>query len=154
MRFVRVGQGRARHLAAESQMVQLALHRTQTSLDIAQTFPIRQLRESHCQILIPAGKSAQPDVALIALDATAKLPVGKESDQLRKDGAALIHGPLSAQTSRSDVQIAASSKQTQLIAGPSLTAGTFCYSQQCFEIIPRLHGRNCSVFPPWMNPDA
>ncbi len=107
MRFVRVGQRRARHLAAESQVVQLALHRTQTGLDVAQTFPIGQLREGHGQILIPAGKSAQPEVALIALDATAKLPVGKEADQLRKDGAALIHEPLSAvpaaQTSRSDV---------------------------------------------------
>src|SRR4029077_9985646 len=90
------GQGRARHLAAEPQVVQLALHRTQTGLDVAQTFPIGQLREGHGQILIPAGKSAQPDVALIALDATAKLPVRKEADQLRKDGAALIHGPLSA----------------------------------------------------------
>src|SRR5713226_1412566 len=95
------------HLAAETQVVQLALHRTQTGLDVAQTFPIGQLREGHGQILIPAGKSAQPDVALIALDATAKLPVGKEADQLRKNGAALIHEPLSAvpaaQASRSDV---------------------------------------------------
>jgi len=65
------------------------------------------LREGHGQILIPAGKSAQPDVALIALDATAKLSVWKEADQLRKDRAALIHEPLSAvpaaQTSRPDV---------------------------------------------------
>src|SRR6266852_5685604 len=133
MRFVRVGQRRARHLAAESQVVQLALHRTQTGLDVAQTFPIGQLREGHGQILIPAGKSAQPDVALIALDATAKLPVGKEADQLRKNGAALIHEPLSAvpaaQTSSLDVQIAASSKQTQLITGPSLAVDTPCFSR-------------------------
>jgi hypothetical protein len=42
---------------------------------------------------------------------------------LREDGTALVHEPLSAvpgaQTSRSNVQIAASSKQTQLITGPS-----------------------------------
>ena len=105
VRFVGIGQRRARHLAAESHVIQLALHRTQTGLDVAQAFAIGQLREGHGQILIPAGKSAQPDVALIALDATAKLPVRKEADQLRKDGAALIHGPLSAvpaaQTSRS-----------------------------------------------------
>jgi hypothetical protein len=72
----------------------------------------------HGQILIPAGKSAQPDVATVAFDATAKLPVGKEADQLREDGSALVHEPLSAvpgtQTSRSNIQIAASSKQTQL----------------------------------------
>src|SRR6266849_7608131 len=75
--FARVGQRRARHLAAESHMVQLALHRTQTCLDVAQTLPIGQLREDHGKILIPAGKSAQPDVALIALDRTAKTP-GRE----------------------------------------------------------------------------
>jgi hypothetical protein len=39
MRLVRVGQ-RTRHLASESQMVQLALHRMQARLDVAQTFPI------------------------------------------------------------------------------------------------------------------
>src|SRR5437870_9977046 len=37
-----------------------------------------------------------PEVALITLDATTKLPVGKKADQLREDGAALIHEPLSA----------------------------------------------------------
>ena len=35
-------------------------------------------------------------VALIAGHASAKLPVGKKADQLREDGAALIHEPLSA----------------------------------------------------------
>jgi ABC-type Fe3+/spermidine/putrescine transport system ATPase subunit len=94
-----------RHLAAEAQVVQLNLHRTQTGLDVAQTFPIGQLGEGHGQILIPAGKSTQPDVAPVALDATAKLTVGKEADRLREDGTALVHEPLSAvpgaQTSRS-----------------------------------------------------
>jgi hypothetical protein len=37
-------------------------------------------------------------------------------------------GP-AAPTSRSDVQIAASSKQTQLITGPSLAVGTPCSSR-------------------------
>jgi len=40
MRLVRVGQRRTRHLAAESQMVQLAFDRMQTRLDVAQTFSI------------------------------------------------------------------------------------------------------------------
>jgi hypothetical protein len=47
MGFVRVGQCRACHLAAESQVVQFALYRTQTGLDVAQTFPIGRLREVH-----------------------------------------------------------------------------------------------------------
>jgi hypothetical protein len=57
-------------------------------------------------MLIPAGKSAQPEVALIALDATAKLSVGTEADQSRENGVTLILEALSAvpaaQTSRFD----------------------------------------------------
>src|SRR5205085_6649872 len=91
-----IGQGRARHLATESQVIQLALQRTQTSFDVAQTFAIGQLGKGHGQVLVPAGEASQPEVALITLDATTKLPVGKKADQLREDGAALIHEPLSA----------------------------------------------------------
>src|SRR3984885_1125397 len=80
MRLIRVGQRRTRHLAAESQMVQLAFDRMQTRLDVAKTFSIGELCESHGQILIPAGKPAQSAVALIALNATAKLSIGKEAD--------------------------------------------------------------------------
>src|ERR1035441_9640380 len=95
-RFVGVRQRRARHLAMESQVIQLALQRTQTGSDVAQTFAIGQLGEGHRQILIPAGETSQPEVALITSDATTELPVGKKADQLREDGAALIHEPLSA----------------------------------------------------------
>ncbi|MGA3200335.1 MAG: hypothetical protein ABSD89_13175, partial [Halobacteriota archaeon] len=56
-----------------------------------------------------------------------------EADQLREDGTALVHEPLSAvpgaQTSCSNIQIAASSKQTQLITGPSFTVGAPCFSR-------------------------
>jgi hypothetical protein len=41
-------------------------------------------------------KPAHPQVALITLDATTEIAVGKKADQLRKDSAALIHEPLSA----------------------------------------------------------
>ena len=77
-------------------MIQLALQGTQTGFDVAQTFAIGQLGEGHRQILVPAGEASQPEVALITLDATTELPVGKKADQLREDGAALIHEPLSA----------------------------------------------------------
>ncbi len=95
-RFVRIRQRRASHLATESQVIQLALQRTQTSFDVAQAFPIGQLGEGHRQILIPTAEASQPEVALITLDATTELPVGKKADQLREDGAALVHEPLSA----------------------------------------------------------
>src|SRR6266496_405011 len=95
-RFVSVCQRRACHLATESQVVQLALQRTQTGFDVAQTLAIGQLGEGHRQILIPTGEAAQPQVALITLDAATKLAVGEKADQLREDGAPLIHEPLSA----------------------------------------------------------
>jgi hypothetical protein len=79
-RFVRIRQRRASHLATESQVIQLALQRTQTSFDVAQTFPIGQLGEGHRQILIPTAEASQPEVALITLDATTELPVGKKAD--------------------------------------------------------------------------
>jgi ABC-type Mn2+/Zn2+ transport system ATPase subunit len=66
-RFVRVRQRRARHLATESQVIELALQRTQTGSDVAQTLPIGQLSEGHRQIVIPAGEASHPQVALIDL---------------------------------------------------------------------------------------
>src|SRR5258708_7386098 len=95
-RFVGVRQRRARHLAPESQVIEVALQRTETGFDVAQTLPIGQLSEGHRQILIPAAEASHPQVALIALDATTELAVGKKADQLREDGAPLIHEPLSA----------------------------------------------------------
>jgi hypothetical protein len=48
-RFVRVGQSRARHFAAEPHVIQLALESTQAGLDIAQALAIGELREGHRQ---------------------------------------------------------------------------------------------------------
>jgi hypothetical protein len=49
------------------------------------------LSESHRQILIPASEISQSQVALIPLDTTTELAVGKKADQLRKNSATLIH---------------------------------------------------------------
>ena len=46
--------------------------------------------------VIPAGEASQPELALITLDATTELSVGKKADELREYGAPLIHEPLSA----------------------------------------------------------
>jgi hypothetical protein len=77
-------------------VIQFALQRTQTGFDVAQTLAIGQLGKGHRQILIPAGEASQPEGAVIACDAATELPVGKKADQLREDGPALIHEPLSA----------------------------------------------------------
>src|SRR3974377_1352889 len=133
-RFVRIRQRRASHLATESQMIQFALQRTQTSFVVAQTFPIGQLGEGHRQILIPTAEASQPEVALITLDATTELPVGKKVDKLREDGAALVHEPLSALREF---------KSRQARNGLNLLRGYYlqqapCNStrQQCSELMP------------------
>jgi hypothetical protein len=100
-------------------VIQLALQRTQTGFDVAQTVPISQLGEGHRQILIPAGEASQPQIALITLDATTELPIGKKADQLREHGAALIHEPLSA-------LLAFKSRQAEI-------ASTCCCSYWDFE---------------------
>ena len=56
MRFVGVGQSRARHFAAKPHVVELAPIELQAGLDIAQTLAIGQLREGHREKLVPAGK--------------------------------------------------------------------------------------------------
>src|SRR5258708_10480831 len=95
-RFAGVRQRPARHLAPESQVIELALQRTQTGFDVAQTLPIGQLSEGHRQILIPAAEASHPHVALITFDATTELAVGWIVDQLRESGSPLYNEPLSS----------------------------------------------------------
>ena len=52
--FVRIGQGAARHLSADARMIEFRLHGTQTCFDIAQTFAVCQLGESHTEELVEA----------------------------------------------------------------------------------------------------
>jgi len=93
--LVGVGQSGASDLAAKAQVVSLGTHRSKAGFNVAQALAIRQLRKSHGQILVPAGKSARTCVALIAGHAAAKLAVGKEGNQLLKDGVPVVHAPSS-----------------------------------------------------------
>src|SRR5664279_5375613 len=93
-RFVGIGQGRARHLAAKSHVVELALHRTQAGFDIAQTVAVSQLRERHGQILIPARESLLLIVAAITSHTFLKLIGGQVIKELSENGSANVHSPL------------------------------------------------------------
>jgi hypothetical protein len=55
--FVGVRQCGAGYLTAESHVIELALHGTQTSLDVTQAFSVSQLSESHGEKLIPTGEA-------------------------------------------------------------------------------------------------
>ena len=110
--LVGVGQGGARDGAAEAEMVALWPQRAETRFDVAQALAVGQLGERHGKKLLPAGQATQSGVAAIPLDAAAKLTVGQKGDQLRKNGAPLVHAPSSTHTSRTPkpthaVQIAA-----------------------------------------------
>src|SRR5450631_3052276 len=96
MRLIGVSQCGARHLALEAHVVQLRTHPTETCFYVAQTLAISELSECHRQIPIPARESPQAGVAIVTGDATAKLPIRQEGDQLREHRAALVHAPLSA----------------------------------------------------------
>src|SRR5450755_627506 len=65
----------------------------QAGFDVAQALAIGELGKGHAQKLVPAGKTADLVVALIALDATAKLVRGNEIQQLREHRLAKMHGP-------------------------------------------------------------
>ena len=72
-------------------MIQLVWRGAQTGFNVSQTLAIGELGEGHAQELIPAGEAPQPVIAAVARDASAKLSIGKESDQLREHDAAKVH---------------------------------------------------------------
>ena len=93
--LVGVGQGGARDAAAKAEMIAFGPQRAETGFDVTQTLAIGQLGERHGQKLLPAGQSTQAGIASIPLHAAAKLAVGQTGNQLRKDGASLVHAPSS-----------------------------------------------------------
>jgi hypothetical protein len=52
---------------------------------------VGQLRKSHAQKLIPAGKRSDPLLGVVALYAPLKFLMGEELHQLRKNRATLVH---------------------------------------------------------------
>ena len=95
-RLVGVGQCGARHLGAESHVVELGAERTQARFDVAQAFAVGQLGERHAEELIPAGEAAPSAIPVVAAYAAAEFAIRKEADQLGEYGAAEVHEPLSA----------------------------------------------------------
>src|SRR6266566_2944786 len=93
--FVGISQGRARHLAAESHVVELAADGTKARFDVAKTLAVGQLSERHRQILIPTGQIFQIAITPVAGYALLELLVRKELDQLGEDGAPSVHPALS-----------------------------------------------------------
>ena len=75
-------------------MIQLALHRPQTSFDVSQAFAVSELGECHRQILIPTRKTPAMMITIVAGYTFLELLVRKMRDQFRKHEAAGVHPPL------------------------------------------------------------
>src|SRR6266446_3283156 len=117
-----MGQGIARDLAANAEMVKLALLRAQASFDIAQTLAIGELREGHTEELIPARKTLEFVVALVAFDTTSKSLGRKKVHQLCKDRFARIHQPSAT------AKVAHAAAGLVLISNRSLCASGLTFS--------------------------
>src|SRR5208337_899453 len=94
-RFVGIGQGGARHVAAEAHVIELGADGAQAGFDVAQALAVGQLGERHGEVLIPARQIFQVAITRIAGDALLELLVRKELDQLGKDCTPGVHPALS-----------------------------------------------------------
>src|SRR5450432_237228 len=92
--FVSVGQGTATDVAADAQMIELGVLRSQAGFDVAQTLAVGQLREGQTQKLIQARKPAYIEVAVIFIDAASESVPRRKLHDLREDKSAAIHEPL------------------------------------------------------------
>jgi translation elongation factor EF-4 len=72
-------------------MIKFGLLRAQTSLDIAQTAAIGELRKHQAKELIPTREALDVPIALVAIDAKLKLISREEVQKLRENTAAKIH---------------------------------------------------------------
>ena len=76
-------------------MVQLATHRTQASLDVAQALAVGELSKGHGQILVAAREVSVVRIPAITLDTLLELVGGQVLHQLSEDSLAGIHPSLS-----------------------------------------------------------
>jgi hypothetical protein len=93
--LVGVGQCGARHPATESHVVELAAHRAQACLDVAQALAVSQLREAHRQKLVPARETLLLVIATITGHTFPELVPRQVVQDLGENGSARIHPSLS-----------------------------------------------------------
>jgi len=78
--------------APDTHLVARALHGSETGLDVAQTFPVRELRESKAGELVETRQAPHRVVALVAGHTGAELGERKNVHHLREDQSSGIHG--------------------------------------------------------------
>ncbi|MBA7592857.1 hypothetical protein ES708_35053 [subsurface metagenome] len=76
--LVGIGQGIAGDVSTNAHMVELVSRSSETCLDIPQAFSVSELSKGHAEKLVPAGKSLDLVIAVVAGDAFAKFVNRKE----------------------------------------------------------------------------
>lgn len=88
---VGVGQSAARDRAAETEVIELVLTRSQAVLQITQAFPKGEQREREREQVIPRGERRGLIVTAILRDDASKIALRKEVDDLREDETSRMH---------------------------------------------------------------
>jgi uncharacterized protein YjiS (DUF1127 family) len=92
--LVGIRQIAARYIASDAQMIELGRLRPKTGLDIAQAFPIGQLRKSHAQKLVEAAERAGIEIASILRDQSTKRMPRSNLHHLSEHELSDMHGNL------------------------------------------------------------
>ena len=103
--FVCIGQCRTLHWCAEAHVVELLGLRRQTDLDIAQAFPILQLRKGHRTKLFGTVEGTCAPISPVTLDDALKCRPWQEIHQLSEQGLANVHGRCSGRKAREQSEI-------------------------------------------------
>ncbi len=90
-RLVRIGQRRSRDTGTNADVIQLGLQCAETGFDVSQALAIRELRESHAEVLIPAREPRRFVFAVITGDALLELESRNMVHQLCEDRATDRH---------------------------------------------------------------
>ena len=94
--LIGVRQSGPRNVPAESEVIKLLRHGTQAGFAVAQTLAKSQLRETHAQKPIPAGKTARFVIASVARHAFLEFVDGQVFHPLGEDQLACVHALLSS----------------------------------------------------------
>jgi hypothetical protein len=69
---LRIGERGARHRLVDAQVIDLAGLRGQTGFDVAQTFPIGELREGHHEKVLRARQRPNSMIGIVAIGGALK----------------------------------------------------------------------------------
>jgi len=92
--FVGVSQGVPRNTATDAHVIEAILHRSQTGLDIAETFAVRQLSEGQTEELIETGETFDLVIPAVAPDAFSEFVKRQKIRDLGEDCRRRIHRSL------------------------------------------------------------